>query len=420
MIPFIRIAHCPRGPYFKVKGDLILISSDIYHSLSKVLPLQQSLIPVCFKRKLSFTGSYIEEYVEKKKIEMYYSWFSKHNHLFKDIQLNTNLIDNFIEASTASSKEFENNTKDDIEIDQSDEEEDQVTKDISEIFQSDDKQVPDDIDEVLFNKSQPFEPLQSLEDGWTHAQTTMFLNKYGEDCNIPTVANRVADIIVDYESHKEIPIDNEDDFELDDEIINEEEFLKTLDEDLDEMLDCHQYQEQLSDDQDGKDQSSADGEQSEVNKNFDIVEEPLTDILNTHKCVQDEFDNLDIMFNPSEEQTRGLTDKANTQVKNIMKKMEKICVAPGEEGGFNNWGKDVFLEEKAFPEKFPYGTGGYISSCIDDPENDMGFANYCINQIMSCDPKFRKDSSYLFFLLLVKELIQLKRCKTSHKITKSY
>ena len=94
--------------------------------------------------------------------------------------------------------------------------------------------------------------------------------------------------------------------------------------------------------------------------------------------------------------------------------MEKIAVAPGEFGGFQNWGKDIFLEEKCYPEKFPYGTGGYLSSCINDQENNMGFANYCINQIMSADPKFRNDSSYLFFLLLVKELIQLKRCKTTY------
>ena len=26
-LPFIRIAHCPRGAYFKVKGSLILISA---------------------------------------------------------------------------------------------------------------------------------------------------------------------------------------------------------------------------------------------------------------------------------------------------------------------------------------------------------------------------------------------------------
>ena len=44
------------------------------------------------------------------------------------------------------------------------------------------------------------------------------MNKYCEDTNIPTVANRVADIIVDYESNREILIENEDDFEMDDEL----------------------------------------------------------------------------------------------------------------------------------------------------------------------------------------------------------
>ena len=33
---------------------------------------------------------------------------------------------------------------------------------------------------------------------------------------------------------------------------------------------------------------------------------------------------------------------------------------------------------------------------------------------MSGDPKFRNDSTYLFFLLLVKELVMLKRCKTTY------
>ena len=94
--------------------------------------------------------------------------------------------------------------------------------------------------------------------------------------------------------------------------------------------------------------------------------------------------------------------------------MEKICVAPGEHGGFRNWGKDIYLEELAFPEKFPFGVGGYISSCIDDPENNMGFASYCVNQIMSADAKFRNDQTYVFFLLLVKEMIQLKRCKQTY------
>ena len=116
---------------------------------------------------------------------------------------------------------------------------------------------------------------------------------------------------------------------------------------------------------------------------------------------------------PSDEETSFVSEKAKHQAAKIKERVKKISVAPGEYGKFQNWGNDVFLEERAFPEKFPYGTGGYLSSCIQDEGNDMGFASYCINQIMSADPKFRNDSSYLFFLLLVKELIQLKRCTSS-------
>ena len=57
-IPFIRIGHLPRGRYFKVKGDLIMISADLKSSLDKILPCNQNLIPVSFKRNLKFKGNY--------------------------------------------------------------------------------------------------------------------------------------------------------------------------------------------------------------------------------------------------------------------------------------------------------------------------------------------------------------------------
>ena len=44
----------------------------------------------------------------------------------------------------------------------------------------------------------------------------------------------------------------------------------------------------------------------------------------------------------------------------------------------------------------------------------MGFAMYIKHRILSYDPKFRKNSTYLFFLLVVKELVQLKRCKQTY------
>ena len=41
VIPFIRIGHLTRGPYLKVKGSLVMISSDIVQSMNSILPLPQ-------------------------------------------------------------------------------------------------------------------------------------------------------------------------------------------------------------------------------------------------------------------------------------------------------------------------------------------------------------------------------------------
>ena len=84
VIPFIRIGHLPRGSYFQVKGELIMISADVVESLQKILPVNQDLVPVSFKKKLEYTGHYISEYIDKKKIQIYFDWFKKYNHIFKD------------------------------------------------------------------------------------------------------------------------------------------------------------------------------------------------------------------------------------------------------------------------------------------------------------------------------------------------
>ena len=150
-------------------------------------------------------------------------------------------------------------------------------------------------------------------------------------------------------------------------------------------------------------------------KSDDTIEEILQPLANKDKTVDDEIlTELDVLTAPTAEQATMLSNTAQTHAKKVQKQMEKIAVAPGESGKFQNWGDDIYLEEKMFPEKFPFGTGGYLSTCMDNPENNLGFAAYCVNQIMSCDEKFRNDTIYLFFLLLVKELIMLKRCKTTY------
>ena len=109
---------------------------------------------------------------------MYFEWFKTNNHLYKNVDFDTNLIDNFLAESNKESSNFENNTREDEEAYQSDDDGD-------EIYQSDVDELP------IHNDTETFEPPKSDENDWTHDQATMFLNKYCENTDIPTVANRI-------------------------------------------------------------------------------------------------------------------------------------------------------------------------------------------------------------------------------------
>ena len=144
------------------------------------------------QRKLAYTGSYIEEYIERGKVKIYYSWFKKYNHLFKNTQLDSSLVDSFEDESKSASKDFERITRTEEERSESDE--------------SEDESIDDPVEELLVGATKDvFEPCPSNEHDMTFDQTSMFLNKYCENTDIPSVANRVADAIVEYEVAKSIP-----------------------------------------------------------------------------------------------------------------------------------------------------------------------------------------------------------------------
>ena len=82
VIPFIRIAHLPRGPFFKVIGPMICVTADIQHTRDKIIPVDQQLIPVSFKRKLSYSGYYLKEIIDKEKLLKYFNELQKINHLY--------------------------------------------------------------------------------------------------------------------------------------------------------------------------------------------------------------------------------------------------------------------------------------------------------------------------------------------------
>ena len=202
---------------------------------------------------------------------MYYAWLKKHNHLYKDTKLDESLIDGFLDDSKAASKNFEINTiNDDQEIE-------------TETDENDDEDIEDrDENRVLKHfRIDEHEPYQ-YDDGLSHDKTTMFLNKYCENIDLPSVANRVADTIVDYEMMQNVPFQTKDDFDIDDEIITEEEFLNEVDAELDE-LDSNQSEDEYQ------------------------IEDSLENILTTHKEVNDEIsDHVETVWDYTNSKTNDL------------------------------------------------------------------------------------------------------------------
>ena len=413
-IPFIRVAHLPRGRYFKVIGDLILISADLMHTMEKIIPHEQSLIPISFKRRLQYKGHYIEEHVDKEKLLTYFEWFRKNNHLFKDFIFDTSLVDQFISSSMKQSKEM-------------DEENDE--NELNPIFE------------------QEFIPSN---------HSTHLRNKYVEDIHSDTVANNLADLIVHLEKQKifdEKKIFNEeeeifysdDEDEIDDSdedvIIDEEErdnnevkerdeFEKVFEEEillmngisskcshtLDKViLSMYGLINDIEKIESIKDDISL--VKKENIKRISSKIQQCTELKKSEQNIQcnhsnNESSNFVLNFEDDGLDETETLDFTSKTARNIKEKAGKIYVAPGEKGKFMNWQQNIFIEEMAFPALFPYGIGGYLSSNILSG-SDIGFANYCRNRIMSADPKYRNDQNYLFFLLLVKELIEMKRSKAT-------
>merc|ERR1712030_91505 len=126
----------------------------------------------------------MQEYVDRKKLEVYFRWFQRHNHLFKDMELDENLIDKFedeaqkiVENLDIKKAELVTNhdtiknkikqTKDELYDSEEEEENGSDTKLEKELISSD--------------------------------HSSVITNKYVEDTNKPTVANKFSDMIISLE-----------------------------------------------------------------------------------------------------------------------------------------------------------------------------------------------------------------------------
>ena len=72
-----------------------MISADVIETMQKILPVKQNLIPVSVKKKLEYGGHYIQEYVDKEKVKVYFEWFKKYNHIFANYDFNESIITDY-------------------------------------------------------------------------------------------------------------------------------------------------------------------------------------------------------------------------------------------------------------------------------------------------------------------------------------
>ena len=95
-----------------------------------------------------------------------------------------NAVDSFLQESQNDAQDFEENTRHDTVKTEENVKED---TEVDENFEAD---MEDDE-----NVEERYEPLPLPKDD-CHNRTTMFFNKYGEDTDIPSIANRLAEAIV--------------------------------------------------------------------------------------------------------------------------------------------------------------------------------------------------------------------------------
>jgi hypothetical protein len=424
------IGHCTAGSgYFKMKGSVIMISADVTKTIEKILPVMQNLIPVSFKRKLVYSGHYIREYIDKKKLIEYFRFFKTNNHLYEDLSLG------------------------DLE-----KVEEELCSAVGE------KEKTDGEEDMDSESKKP-----DLESEVPMSQHSLILDKYMESTDGKTVAKKVASMIHDFENLHNIteeeeeneqaandpeenwfPEDEREDFEEENSFLVKLHSLDVKLEDKENWATIAELEEMfrswkrkprlhLADhfcslvkqeahlvslkNQLLKLKSNNSELQDLIVSALDDVAESIEETtakrVSTIQCCHQDDDVIDHQLDQILKSNAD-TDRTQQFVRNQVKQIEKnlqdiINVAPGEEGNFHSWGSDIYLEEKLFPQLFPYGIGGYLSSnLLRKEDKKLGFSNYCKNRILSILPKYREDKDYIFFLLIVKEQLEMRRSERTY------
>ena len=414
-IPFIRVSHVPRTPNLKMVGSSICIEADITHTIERLQITSDKIIPVSFKRKLAYTGHYLEQVVNKQKIFDWLSFFRLNNSLFKNIAINkteiNDEIDHMSEQLLAELVTYDDYRLLKEQLEENRENEDNKTEEVvmkgedtSDSEDEDEESVVDALTEELHQRELPV--------------NDTFLYHVNELClEGNTVTNAIAECIHKKEK-KSSYTDLQDEFypEHDNFLfkeykVEEEDYQKDEEASENEPNVCPENEKQEDGQNDEKETNTEQKQRSE--KGEGVVKETLD--INAIFQKHDKKPKQKSKSNKKDKEKENETNK---------EKEKATVVAPGENQKFAS----VFEEERCFPDLFPLGSGGYASTYMD---TKLGFSNYVklrltggicvadtdlhekikrIEKDSAVDyERFRRDHHYMMFLLLILDNIHMRR-----------
>ena len=99
-VPFMKMVALPSGKHHCIHGPAVNVPSklDSVCELLPRLPSETELVPLKLKRKLSYKGHYMYDFVRPDKVICALSWLKDNNILYKDIAIN----DNWVQDSLAN------------------------------------------------------------------------------------------------------------------------------------------------------------------------------------------------------------------------------------------------------------------------------------------------------------------------------
>ena len=321
-IPFIRVAHVPCSPNLKLIGGSVCNQANVSHSIERLKINPENIIPVSFKRKLTYKGYYLEQVVNKEKVYQWLVFLKKNNPLYKNITINEtevndeiDLMDEMLLSELVTYDEYR------LLKNQLDEKQQSEGKKITEdlITQQGSSDSDDDEDDV--EGAGVDAKTEAIHEKEAPSHDT-FLYHVNELClEEHTITNGIAKLIHNQERNN---------FELKDELYEDQEnFLF-------------------------KNESEEEDMASEQEKSSKSTETIIKGIK------------------PEDVFSKSFLNKSIKKGKIGKEKEKATVVAPGENQQFDNTFK--LQEERCFPTLFPKGNGGYASSYL---ETGLGFSNYC-------------------------------------------